>query len=281
MRNFHASSRSRSRKGISSWWLMLLSLIMLGAFAFMILVSPHLEKLHQTTASQIGRWRKTMGSSAKQADLDATDRFQNANLRRNDDASSRRRCASLSSKASDVLFMIVGGRGYHDLRVRVMLRTWARCVAHVLVFTDPSVNMNFSDYFSPHRHVYISAGDAWRRRPYLPMSHMDTLGKLIWGRNSPAANVSWVFLVSDRTFVNVGALLDVLPSLDSSAKGYYGQVANSTHKESFGFHDYVDLNTGILLTATLLSKVGGRPRPHVSTSPLVAVLAFNGPLKLG
>ncbi|KAL1507550.1 hypothetical protein AB1Y20_007171 [Prymnesium parvum] len=162
-------------------------------------------------------------------------------------------CARLLARSSEVMFMIVGGRGFHHLRVRVMLRTWARCVAHVLVFTDPSLNI--SDYFSPRRYVYLSAGDAWRRRPYLPMSHFDSLAKLIWGRGSPASNVSWFLLVSDRTFVNVAALLDVLPSLDPSDKGYYGQVANATHKEAFGFHDYVDLNTGVLLTATLLSKV--------------------------
>jgi len=71
-------------------------------------------------------------------------------------------CAALIRETSDVMFMIVGGRGYHDVRVRVMLRSWARCVAHVLVFTDPSLDVG--EYLSAHRTVYLLAGDAWRRR---------------------------------------------------------------------------------------------------------------------
>lgn len=150
-------------------------------------------------------------------------------------------CAALIRESSDVMFMIVGGRGYHDVRVRVMLRSWARCVAHVLVFTDPSLDVG--EYLSPYRSVYLLAGDAWRRRPFLPMSHMDALHRLFMRPNSPAMlSVRWYFLVSDRTFVNVRALLRTVSKLKTTSKGYYGQVAEASHKESFGFHEYVDIN---------------------------------------
>jgi hypothetical protein len=150
-------------------------------------------------------------------------------------------CAALIRATSDVMFMIVGGRGYHDVRVRVMLRSWARCVAHVLVFTDPSLDV--AEYLSPYRSVYLLAGDAWRRRPFLPMSHMDALHRLLARPNSPATpSLSWYFLVSDRTFVDVRALLRAVSKLKTSTKGYYGQVAEASHKESFGFHEYVDIN---------------------------------------
>merc|ERR1740117_1728612 len=117
--------------------------------------------------------------------------------------------------------MVVGGRGYHDIRVRAMMSSWARCVCHLLIFTDPSVDV--TDYLSSYRFVYLVAGDAWRKRPYLPMSHMDDVWKLLTRPHTPTANVSWFFLVSDRTFVNVPVLLRTLQQLDPTAKGYYGQ----------------------------------------------------------
>jgi len=39
-------------------------------------------------------------------------------------------CAALLKESADVMFMVVGGRGYHDVRTRVILRSWARCLAH-------------------------------------------------------------------------------------------------------------------------------------------------------
>ena len=107
------------------------------------------------------------------------------------------------------MFMVLGGRGYHAVRVRTILHSWARCVKHVFVFTDPSVNI--SGYTSERRFVYLSAGDAWRRRPYLPMTHMEAVGRLLSRPNSPASKVGWFFLVTDRTFVDVHALLRHLP----------------------------------------------------------------------
>ena len=162
-----------------------------------------------------------------------------------------RACAELLSATSKIMFMVLGGRGYHAVRVRTILHSWARCVKHVLVFTDPSANI--SGYPSPRRHVYLSAGDAWKRRPYLPMTHMDTVGRIMGRRE--ASGVQWFFMVTDRTFVDVRALLRLLPPLDPTAKGYYGQVANMAHKEAFGFHDYVDLNTGVLLSRRLLERI--------------------------
>ena len=67
--------------------------------------------------------------------------------------------------------------------------------------------------------------------------------------HSTAANLSWYFLVSDRTFVDVRPLLRTVAALRPSAKAYYGAIAESSHKESFGFHEYVDLNGGVLLAA--------------------------------
>ena len=162
-------------------------------------------------------------------------------------------CAELLEASSHVMFMILGGRGYHAARVRTILHSWARCAKHVLVFTDPSVNI--SGYASERRYVYLSAGDAWRKRPYLPMTHMDTVGRILARPGTPAAHVKWFFLVTDRTFVDVRALLRLLPPLDAATKGYYGAIANAAHKEAFGFHDYVDLNTGVLLSARLLERV--------------------------
>ena len=132
-------------------------------------------------------------------------------------------CAELLKASQKVMFMIVGGRGYHDLRVKTMLSSWARCVCHVLVFTDPSVDVSecaarfgrnsvairrhsaqfmrnrrailgrvlhaARRYLSEHRFVYLAAGDAWKKRPYLPMSHMDAVGKIINRPHSPAAAV--------------------------------------------------------------------------------------------
>lgn len=163
-------------------------------------------------------------------------------------------CAALLKQSSQIMFMVIGGRGYHDVRTRLILRSWARCVCHVMVFTDPSVDV--SDYVSPHRFVYLTSGDAWRRRPYLPMSHMDVLGRILARQQqSPAGEVKWFFLVSDRTFVHVPRLLARVASLSPERKGYFGQVAEAQRKESFGFHEYVDLNTGVLLSAPLFSKV--------------------------
>ena len=162
-------------------------------------------------------------------------------------------CAAQLQQTSRIMFMIIGGRGYHDVRTRQMLHSWARCVTHVTVFTDPSVDV--AGYISPYRFVYLAAGDAWKKRPYLPMSHMDTLGRILSRQHSPASGVEWFFLVSDRTFVNVPRLLELVRGLPTDKKGYYGQVANATRKESFGFHEYVDLNTGVLLSGGLLTKV--------------------------
>ena len=82
-----------------------------------------------------------------------------------------RECDALLSSSSRIMFLLLGGRGYHNVRIRTILHTWARCMRHVLVFTDPSTNL--SGYVSERRYVYISAGDAWRRRPYLPMTHLE------------------------------------------------------------------------------------------------------------
>ena len=87
------------------------------------------------------------------------------------------------------------------------------------------------------------------------MTHMEALGRLLTRPNSPAANVGWFFLVTDRTFVDVNALLRLLPPLDSSRKAYYGAIADTAHKEAFGFHDYVDLHMGVLLSSTLLLRI--------------------------
>ena len=106
---------------------------------------------------------------------------------------------------------------------------WARCVRHVLIFTDPSSTYQ---YVSDRRYVYLSAGDAWRRRPYLPMTHMEALGRLISKPGSPSSEVSWFFMVTDRTFVDVRALLHALRGLDPSRKGYW--PSQLTHKEAFG-----------------------------------------------
>ena len=81
------------------------------------------------------------------------------------------------------------------------------------------------------------------------MSHMDALHRTITRPHSTAANLSWYFLVSDRTFVDVRPLLRTVAALRPSAKAYYGAIAESSHKESFGFHEYVDLNGGVLLAA--------------------------------
>ena len=162
-------------------------------------------------------------------------------------------CAELIKQTSKIMFIMIGGRGYHDVRARTGLRSWARCVCHVMVLTDPSVDI--AEYISPHRFVYIVSGDAWRKRPYLPMTHMDSLGKTLTRPQSPAADVQWFFLVSDRSFVHVPRLLARVATLPTDSKGYYGQVASAAMKESFGFHEYVDLNTGVLLSSTLFTKV--------------------------
>ena len=171
-----------------------------------------------------------------------------------------RACADLLARSGRVMFLILGGRGYHHVRVSSILGSWARCVQHVLIFTDPSVNI--SAYVSDRRHVYLSAGDAWRRRPYLPMTHVEALGRLISKPGSPAAKVPWFFMVTDRTFVDVRALLAAIGPLDPARKAYHGQVANATHKEAFGFHSYVDLNTGVLLSAPLLMRIADPEECH-------------------
>ena len=86
------------------------------------------------------------------------------------------------------MFLVVGGRGYHELRTRVGLRSWARCVRHVTVLTDPNPNPNpnpnpdpypypnpnqvltdpsvrteVGEYSSPHRYVYVASGDTWTK----------------------------------------------------------------------------------------------------------------------
>ena len=177
-------------------------------------------------------------------------------------------CAALVRQTDDVMFMIIGGRGYHHVRVRVMLRSWARCVRHVLVFTDPSLDVR--EYLSPYRSVYLLAGDAWRRRPYLPMSHMEALHRLLNRPNSAnPLSFNWFFMVSDRTFVNVPQLLRVTNQLETSSKGYYGQVAEASHKESFGFHTYVDINGTFAIAAHHATSIDypaardGIPRFHL------------------
>ena len=133
-------------------------------------------------------------------------------------------CAELIKQTSKIMFVMTGGRGYHDVRARTALRSWARCVCHVMVLTDPSVDI--AEYISPHRFVYILSGDAWSKRPYLPMTHMDSLGKTLRRPLSPAADVQWFFLVSDRSFVHVPRLLARVATLPTEVKGYYGQVAS-------------------------------------------------------
>ena len=160
-------------------------------------------------------------------------------------------CVKLLSATSNVMFMVLGGRGYHAVRVRAILHSWARCVKHTFVFTDPAANI--SGYASPRRFVYLSTGDAWRQRPYLPMTHMATVARIMARKET--AKVQWFMMVTDRTFVDVRALLRLLPPLDPTSKGYYGQIANMGHKEAFGFHDYVDLNTGVLLSRKLLERI--------------------------
>ena len=64
------------------------------------------------------------------------------------------------------------------------------------------------------------------------MTHMEALGRLLTRPNSPAASVSWFFLVTDRTFVDVRALLRLLPPLDPARKGYFGAIADTAHKEA-------------------------------------------------
>ena len=49
-----------------------------------------------------------------------------------------------------------------------------------------------------YRSVYLLAGDAWRRRPYLPMSHMDALHRTITRTNTAAASISWCTPVSNK-----------------------------------------------------------------------------------
>ena len=69
----------------------------------------------------------------------------------------------------------------------------------MLILTDPSVNV--AEYVSPYRFVYLASGDAWKRRPYLPMTHMDALWRML---NRPPSNfVKWVCILNDQTFVNV------------------------------------------------------------------------------
>ena len=240
-----APRRARSSGGR---WLLLLCVLVLGAASFVLFISTHLTDVH---TARLDLWQRSPGGVPRTAAGGGAGRDRGAS--QHSGLSQQLGCAELLERTANIMFMIVGGRGYHDLRVRVILRSWAKCVQHTLVFTEPMVNL--SAYSSNRKFVYLSAGDAWRRRSYLPMSHMDTLGKLIWGKNSPANNVSWFVLVSDRTFVNPRELVRKLEPLDPTRKGYYGQVANTTHKEAFGFHDYVDLNTGIVLSSPLLSKV--------------------------
>ena len=171
-------------------------------------------------------------------------------------------CAELIRQSSKIMFVMLGGRGYHDVRARTGLRSWARCVCHVMVLTDPSVDiaeyisplriltlsrslalaltlgltltltltLTLSRYISPHRFVHIVSGDAWLRRPYLPMTHMDAIGKALKRPQSPAADVQWFFLVSDRSFVHVPRLLARVATLPTGRKGYYGQVASAAMK---------------------------------------------------
>ena len=63
-------------------------------------------------------------------------------------------CAELIRQSSKIMFVMLGGRGYHDVRARTGLRSWARCVCHVMVLTDPSVDI--AEYISPHRILTLS-----------------------------------------------------------------------------------------------------------------------------
>ena len=132
-------------------------------------------------------------------------------------------CAELIRQSSKIMFVMLGGRGYHDVRARTGLRSWARCVCHVMVLTDPSVDI--AEYISPHRFVHIVSGDAWLRRPYLPMTHMDAIGKALKRPQSPAADVQWFFLVSDRSFVHVPRLLALARALLALARALVALVA--------------------------------------------------------
>ena len=37
----------------------------------------------------------------------------------------------LLGATNNIMFMVLGGRGYHGVRVRTILHSWARCVKHV------------------------------------------------------------------------------------------------------------------------------------------------------
>ena len=71
-------------------------------------------------------------------------------------------------------------------------------------------------------------------------------------------------MVTDRTYVDVPALLAIVRTLNPhhEGRGYYGQTANATQKEAFGFHSYVDLNTGVLLSSELLIKIADPAQCH-------------------
>jgi len=56
------------------------------------------------------------------------------------------------------------------------------------------------------------------------MSHMDALHRTLTRPNSEASKLSWFFLVSDLTFIDVRALLRSVSALPKTSKGYYGQV---------------------------------------------------------
>ena len=191
----------------------------------------------------------------------------------------------LIESSSDVMFLIIGGRGYHEIRVRTILHSWARCVRHVLVFTDPSVNL--SGYASEGRFVYVSAGDAWLRCvASTAVSATDTHGGARPADQSArfTGGKCCLVLFSDRSHLcgsarsaerrayprprrgpgTMRVVLNSSSTLDPNLKGYgyYGQTANSTHKEAFGFHAYVDLSTGVLLSTTLLGKIADPAQCH-------------------
>jgi len=143
-------------------------------------------------------------------------------------------------------------------------------VRHVLVLTDAANLSSYADddrgkhqgrgyegvrrYDAAGRTLWLAAGDTWRARPYLPMTFFLLLGRLMARQGSPFAKAGWFFLATDRTYVDVAALLARVALLDPSTKGYYGRMANTTHKESFGFKDYIDIDTGVLLSAPLLAR---------------------------
>ena len=145
------------------------------AVLYILIASQHLAHLTtlEVTAAR-GRWHSTDGARAKPLAVVPSGRSPPSSgvahvgpLRPG--APEEQACAELLGATSRIMFMVLGGRGYHHVRVRTILHSWARCVKHVLVFTDPSVNV--SSYLSDRRFVYLAAGDAWRRRPYLPMTH--------------------------------------------------------------------------------------------------------------